>query len=231
MADDTELILARAQGIVQGAISPLTSIIDNIFGPVSRTIGEELNERVKRFTLRSKEMLADADTKKINSVSVNILIPIIQNGAAEKNDELQDRWAALLTNATLNHYDLPSAPEILKQLTPLDVSFLQMCYEQVVDKREEGNRQSQRVSVGSVGISHLRDRWKGYIETTYRVKPPVSLTHPDPPEWAITEDNLTRLGLLRQKLYGRMPPDHDDTELVMTDLGFRFITMCQPPAP
>lgn len=225
MGDDAELMKAAAQGVVEGAVSPIANIIQDIFGPASKSLGLALNERVKRFTDRTKEMLAGRaiDPKEI---SLTLLIPIIQNGAVEENAELQDRWAALLVNTAVTENELPAAPEILKQLTPLDVGFLQMCYEHTLGEVDRCNHESQPFHISLVEVTDTFEEWKRAIETRYGIHPFASGKH-HPPEWALTEGNVIRLGLVKERLTSRKHPDHNDAALMMTELGYRFIGLCQ----
>ena len=227
MADDAELIKAAAQGITEGTLAPLHQIVLNIFGPSSETLGRVINERVKRFEKRSKEMLLIADTKP-DELSVKLLLPIIQNGAIEENDELQDRWAALLVNTAVEDIELPAAPEILKQLTPLDVCFLQMCYEETLRQVDKCNHEAQPFHIFSVEVTNTFEEWKSVIEARYGIHASASGKY-EPAEWALTSENVIRLGLVKAKPTGQLYLGYDPSILMMTELGYRFIGLCQIP--
>jgi hypothetical protein len=64
-------------------------------------------------------------------VPLKIAIPLIQGATLEDDDELQDRWAALLVNAANAEFDgevRRSYAVILEQLTRLDAQILEAIY-------------------------------------------------------------------------------------------------------
>jgi Abortive infection alpha len=230
VADDAELIKAGVQGMVEGTLSPFAKIVDNLFGPASTTLGLAFNERMKRFTHRSKQML-EAKKKEggEGNLRLTIIVPIVQYGAMEENDELQDRWAALLANtASGGNGLLPAAPDILRQLSPLDVLFLQLCYELAIAELDKCNHEANIFHVSDVNVTDVfYGDWQNLIDERYGIRSPTGKRPPS--EWALTLDNCLRLGLIKEKLPGVTTPDHNRTLLMLTDLGFRFIGICQIP--
>lgn len=64
-------------------------------------------------------------------VPMKLLIPIMQGASLEENDDLQDRWAAILVNAANANFGSEvrrSYVTILEQLTPLDAHILDVLY-------------------------------------------------------------------------------------------------------
>jgi hypothetical protein len=226
MRDDTELVKAAVQGMTEGTLAPFHQIVLNIFGPSSEALGRMMKQRVMRFEKRSKEMFEVAGDAP-ETLSPTLVIPIIQNGAVEENDELQDRWAALLVNCTTGDDALPGAPEILRQLTPPDVCFLQMCYDHVVGELEAASQEVLYIS--SIEVTEVFENWKTVIVEAYGISPHPSARH-EPTPWILTQENVVRLGLVKEKAVRRPYRDHDDAALMMTVLGFRFIRLCQPPS-
>jgi hypothetical protein len=232
MADDAELIKAGVQGMVEGTLSPFAKILDNLFGPASLTLGIALNERMRRFTGRSQQMLeAREKGGHETELHLTLIIPIIQHGAIEENDEVQDRWAALLANTVGGGNYLPAAPEILKQLSTIDVCFLQLCYEHALRKAEECYRNADIFHVSNVEVTDILYReWRTVIADRYGVREFAGGRRYNPPEWALTEGNCLRLGLIKERLTGRQSLDRNDVAMMLTDLGFRFIELCQIPS-
>lgn len=230
MADDGELIRATVQGMVEGTMSPFARIIDNLFGPASTTLGQALDERARRFTHRSRQML-EGKRSEVGETNLRLatIIPIVQYGAIEENDELQDRWGALLANTSAAGNELPAAPDILRQLSPLDVCFLQLCYEYALGESDKANRMGDIFHVSDVEVTNILYKdWRAIARDRYGVREYASGKHP-PQEWALTEDNCLRLGLVKERPTGRPAPDHNDASIMLTDLGFRFIRLCQIP--
>jgi hypothetical protein len=230
LPDDSEIIKSTVQGMVEGVMAPFAEVIADILGPASKTLGRLLNERAERFAKRIKEMkLSDRREINIERLSMNVLIPIIQNGLREQNDELQDRWAAILINTAVTGNEVPAAPDILRQLTALDVCLLQMSYDKSCDELDRHHRESQPFYPSRVEVTDVFEKWKGVIEERYGIIQ-YSLTHPPPPAWGLTESNVLRLGLLKEILAASKGTERDDeTKLLMTELGFRFTALCQIP--
>ena len=91
------------------------------------------------LTLKAKEFL---ELKGINPARVlpKTLLPILENGSLEEDEEMRDKWSAMLAHAadpTSKVTIRPSYPEILKQLSPLEVHLLDKFYESIKDKPKE----------------------------------------------------------------------------------------------
>jgi Abortive infection alpha len=67
------------------------------------------------------------DPRKVN---LNLLFPLLAAGGLKEDEEMADRWAALLANAADPAADEvpPSFPEVLKQLTPAEARLLDAIY-------------------------------------------------------------------------------------------------------
>ncbi len=88
-------------------------------------------ERQQRLIQRAQEFLQQSGLDKpTRAVPLNLALPIIQGAALEEDDELQDRWAALLVNAAnANFAEIRrSYTSILEQLTVLDARILDVLY-------------------------------------------------------------------------------------------------------
>lgn len=89
-------------------------------------------ERSVRYMQRANELLKqtglDAPTR---VVPLNIAIPLMQGASLEEDDQMQDRWAALLVNAANASYQgeiRRSYASILEQLTSMDAQILDAIY-------------------------------------------------------------------------------------------------------
>ncbi|MES2223442.1 MAG: Abi-alpha family protein [Patescibacteria group bacterium] len=75
-----------------------------------------------------------------NKVLPKTLLPIIENGSLEEDEGMKDRWSAMLANAAdpnSNSIIRPGYPDILKQLSPLEIKILDTFYDQVKDKPKD----------------------------------------------------------------------------------------------
>jgi hypothetical protein len=97
--DDADLVKAGAQGIVEGAMKPVSDLIQALFGPAAAEAGLMFKESVQhyrqmrrlRLLRRTYELLTSARIEP-QQVSLKLLIAIIENGSNEEDDDLQDRW-------------------------------------------------------------------------------------------------------------------------------------------
>lgn len=110
-----------------------------ISGPLEEGVGifeDKLKyfrvERQIRYMQRVQELLKlsglDSPTR---AVPLKLAIPLIQGASLEEDNQLQDRWAALLVNAANASFPVDirrSYPAILEQLTPLDARVLDAIY-------------------------------------------------------------------------------------------------------
>lgn len=139
MADEDKLVKAG----VEAAMKPFADLLDKLAGPAAEEIGLALKDHVRVFRFkrqlrlfeRVKEMLAESRMDP-GRVPFKLLLPMVENASIEENDCLQDRWAAMLADASVNREIHPSFPEILKQLSEKEVAYLDACYEYSEGKRQ-----------------------------------------------------------------------------------------------
>jgi hypothetical protein len=131
--DDTT---REALGHAAKALENLTDVFKKLAGPLAEEVGLSLGDRAREYRLKNaieifvrvKRMLAEAgiDPKPI---APRLFFPMIEAGSLEADDLLQERWAALLANASDPHQSVqPSFVEVLKELTPEEVGFLDRIY-------------------------------------------------------------------------------------------------------
>jgi hypothetical protein len=220
---DPEVMKAVVQGTVEGLISPVAEMFRQITGGAAEEVGEALKNYVRSVTSRrlprlmaiSKEMFERANIVP-RPVPPKLLMPILENGSVEEDDELQDRWAALLVNCSQANDDfMPAAPEILKQLNAYEVLLLQMCYE-FVSINAHGHP-----ALAKKPLNEVYQKWFTVLVEKYGfMRFSGSLGHAY--RQAAMMDNLKRLGLLELK-----PAGDGESNIHLTMLGFRFIELCQ----
>lgn len=118
-------------------------LLERIFGPLSDELGimaaspmHQANLRRGRVIEKAAEHLQAAGVEP-GTVSLKILLPIIERSGYEEDSNLAERWAALLANAahpTRSSLVLPIFPHILSLLSPEDAVLLEM-----IDKLERKN--------------------------------------------------------------------------------------------
>jgi Abortive infection alpha len=137
MPDEKDLVKAGVKGAVEGIAEGLgfRDLVQQFLGPFASEVGTGLGYvgtvlRVKlgvQMMQRAKEMLTKAGIQPA-IVAPKLFLPLLENASLEEEQRLQECWAALLANAARPdiHIKLtPSYIEILKQLSPPEVRFLQ----------------------------------------------------------------------------------------------------------
>lgn len=218
--DDAELVKAGVEGMVGGIIAPFADLLDKLVGPATEEFGLALRDQVKfvrfkrsvRLLARTKEMF-ESMRRQPEPIALKVLLPILENGSVEEDDDLQDRWAALLVNSSLgNQRLLPGASEILKQLSPFEVLLLQMCCDSV-------HPRGPFLELEKKPMNNTAHQWFAVLAKEHNFKK-AGMAHQH--EVDVMIDNLTRLGLLI-----RRPSKTDPNAIYMTSLGYEFVGLCR----
>ena len=135
MNDGADLVKAGVESLMK----PVSDIVAKIAGPAADELGLTVQDHIRVFRFRRQVRLFE-QVKKIcceagiepRRVPLKLLAPIVENASLEEDNDLQDIWANLLTNAADPRPDersvLPSFSHILKELTASDVKFLNRLY-------------------------------------------------------------------------------------------------------
>ncbi len=185
--------VANATGKAIDSVQHLGGFVAKyIHGPLDQAMGIVIDklmyqrwERRIRLMIRADAFLAergfDAPTR---AVPMNLFIPLVQNGSMEENDDLQDRWAALLANAADESAKIEvrrAFVSILEDLTALDAFVLEKLYENSLGAASESDFYQE------LWTTFLPDR----LVTT---KPTLENLNP-PRDIMLALGNLARLGL------------------------------------
>lgn len=136
------------KGGIEALMKPFSDLLDKLAGPAVEEIGLTLQDHVRMFRLkrqlrlfeRVKHMLHEAGLD-AGRVPLKLLQPIIENASQEEDDDLQDRWAALLANAAVSEKSVhPSFIEVLKQLSSSDVLTLDVLDRKTTEQLGSKNR-------------------------------------------------------------------------------------------
>ena len=156
---ELDALKAGVEGATAGVLASFHELVLKLAGPAAEEFGMAWQDHVRvwrwsralRLTKRVNEMLKTSHIP-TNPISLKVLIPSLEQASLEDDDYLQDRWAALLANATDPQCErgmLPVFVEILKQLSPTDAHFLSSLYEHQgfsADGKEIGGLQEVRGS-------------------------------------------------------------------------------------
>lgn len=171
-------------------------------------------ERQVRLFRRAEELLAASGlSAPTRSVPLKIAIPIIQGAILEDDDDLQDRWAALLVNAANASFEgeiRRSYAVILEQLTALDASILDVLYSLPFEQ----SRHAGIVTAELPARAHIKEE-REKVGRFPREEVTISLS------------NLARLGCLRPAVtYGG---GESFIWVNPTVAGRAFVRACSPP--
>jgi hypothetical protein len=236
--DDLELAKEVAKEAVKQTLAPVQEIVRELSGPAATEVGLMLGDFVRVWRLKRAVKYLE-DVKEVASkaglllkpVAPRLLFPILDSASLEDDNDLHQRWVALLTNAARTDFDdevLPSFPDILKQLTAQEVQFLDRAYDEVT-AGEETREIQHRIQVLS-GFPFLEHPVR---KTTLELIRPVML------------DNLQRLMLLKRDngIYTSLREDghtwFDPTRVTkefenavyITAFGRAFVRACRIPKP
>ena len=132
-SDDLEIPKEMSKELVKQALAPVQEIVRELSGPAATEVGLMFGDalrvwRLKRAVryLQDVEQVASRAGLRLKPVAPRLLFPILDSASLEDDEDLHQRWVALLTNAARTDFGgkfLPSFPDILKQLTPAAVSY------------------------------------------------------------------------------------------------------------
>ena len=209
--DDLEIAKEMSKELVKQTLAPVQEIVRELCGPAATEVGSMFGDFLRGWRFKRvvdlfedvKEVASRAGLR-LKPVAPRLLFPILDSASLEDDEDLNQRWVALLTNAARTDFDddvLPSFPDILKQLTAQEVQFLDRAYDEVTNG--EKNRYIQkRIQILS-GFPFLEHPVR---KTTLEQISPVML------------DNLQRLMLLRRDsgIYTSLHEEHTSFDQQIT---------------
>lgn len=169
-------------------------------------------ERQVRLIERANLFLNERGLKQPSrQVPLNIAIPILQGASLEDNDELQDKWAALLTNAADASTDIEARRafiSILENLALIDAKILEKIY-------------SPNLKPESDSGDPL-DIWTAWLPDHVRTEKPEEVNIRLPVNIEVSLGNIARLGLITSAMaFG------NGFEIInQTAIGREFVRAC-----
>jgi hypothetical protein len=260
MTDEEKELLKTG---AEAALRPFSNVIEKLFGGAAEELGGMWQDslRVRRLARQVKllekveRIISDAPFEP-QQIADNIWMPAWSYASMEDNDDLQERWAALLVNAsrpdssgTMNS----SFPAILHELSPSEAKFLDALFDFILSSFARSYGEAKQLL-----MHHLRETDLGTVDgmiSTYASagltklssqelltlagKPnPEDLTN-DRTSYEIALNNLLRHRLievrdkvsldLRPMQNRRDPEIKNEQRVFMTALGFSFVKACRKP--
>lgn len=131
----SKAVVEISNHVIDKAINFLELVIE----PPLKELGFLLQDRVKLWRFKNQIRIINKtqdiiENKKINprKIPIKIIIPLLEYGSMEETDNMQDKWASLLSKAADSEYSLDLCSmfsEILRQLSPAEVKILDLMYE------------------------------------------------------------------------------------------------------
>lgn len=119
---------------VEGLMKPLSDLLARLAGPFADEVGMAFGDAARVFRYKRALKLLQKVDKMSAQMGVNpsavppkLLLPILDHASLEDDEELHDRWAALLVHASDSKAEtnIPTSfPEILSQLSSRDALLL-----------------------------------------------------------------------------------------------------------
>jgi hypothetical protein len=179
-----------------------------------------------------KQILAETNIQP-GQVPFKVLLPLVENASIEEDDDLQDRWAAMLANAAAGCNGgsgvEPVFPLILKELGIQEVRFLDELYEEAMRRRVK--RRAELPGFVNIGSSfNIYDLKNVYLQAASR-KLPMDVNQQQ--EFRLSFDIVMRNRLL-DELYDLVDNRDEQRQEVgsiyrLSALGARFIRACRTP--
>ena len=133
-----------AKDVVSDTLSKsLEKPVENLLGPVTKHLGLAFGELGSVFRFYTSQNLNKVFTKwaehrkgkPLDSSDFQRVLPLLQDASLQSNDELQERWAALLESTVESLSVLPSFGSTLSQLTADEARYVSELWA-TVDKPE-----------------------------------------------------------------------------------------------
>jgi hypothetical protein len=145
---------------------------------------------------------------------MKILVPLLENGSLEEDEDMIERWATLLANAiNPNHTGGVNIGylDVLRQLSPKDALVLDKLFEYYNQKLEEGKKD------GDVDFHPTIAQ----VKTLFGLERKI---------WWESISNLFRLGLVTTSgvpLVRQSSDSIDNSHLILNEYAFKFVKTCK----
>lgn len=220
-----------------------------IFGPPADEAGDHLALELRallaprRANLEAvirKSKIPQAELiQALKTLPMKTWVPMLEAASLEEDETLQEKWAALLANATSGQVDfaqLPSLSNVLTQLSPHEVKILDWIYSKVleIEKIPFGNGALRNhLVVGFPAVIYLQmhemrnypaQHYSPLFENLDRLGlcRDLSRAHQTSQEWE---------AIYRSEDWGLNPKLDAGLSVTITLFGLAFIQACQPSAP
>ena len=207
--DPSEVI----SGVIEKALD--SEPVRNLLGPVTKNVGLILGYVSDIFRFYTEQNLTKifekwADQrqgKPLDSEEFRRVLPLLQGAAMQSDDELQDRWAALLeSTATDTGNVLPSFGQTLSQITSEEARYLDRIWKSVTSPspytstKRTGREELSHYALQSIYDPKLRAPSPAEIRVYRdRMSPEQLAAFDEMTKLELMLHDFERLGLLRRE--------------------------------
>lgn len=234
--------------------------LGKLISPTVEEIGLLISDNVRYLRyknqigilLKAKDYVEKRNIK-VKEIPIKILVPLLDKASLEDNEEIQDKWAKMLTNMVDSEYNLQNQifPHILSQISIEEFNELKVLQSQekeYLQKIEEYANEKTKVT-NSDSMPDMR--------TSYQKmwKMEKEMDNIEQGGFWIELEEFERANLLRLGLIKQLPPrifvdeittdgreyeqrhkitaqyDAENYGYRMTELGERFISICELKSP
>lgn len=237
---------------VEKALDLVKDFLDKIIGPTAEELGLLAGDGVRFWRVRNQirilqkaKTLVETYDIQIKEIPIKILVPLLENASLEGDETLQDKWANLIVNMVDSELNLQNHifPYLLSQISIEEYNELKSLLEdeKTLHKEKEKLKDLETKDGGVDFHSYTTNKQRTKVDELKREGFSLNLEK-------FEAANLHRLGLVRQ-----LPPrifieafetggrhwsesqwhdleaiyDPDDYGYRITDLGVRFIEICE----
>jgi hypothetical protein len=247
MSDNKEINIKSST--IEKGLELAKEFLGKLIGPTIEEIGLLVGDNIKylrfknqiRILLKAKKYVEERKLS-VKEIPVKILVPLLENSSLEENDDLQDKWAKMLTNMVDSESNLQNQifPYLLGQISLQEFNQLK----KLSTDEKEFVKERLELQEKKKNDHFFRDLNNGKLKEKIDKIEQGGL-------WIDLEEyeraNLIRLGLIRElppKIYVQefqtggqhgderwhqleAEYDHDDIGYRMTELGERFLEICE----
>lgn len=219
------------------AVAVVGEFVRDVFGASARAAGKGLAapievwaerraENAKRVIVEASQLVQESGGT-ASAVPGRVLMPLLEKASLEENDELHERWVALLANAAMNpEVILPAFVSILGELSPVEARLLRRLFELGAEIRymDDALDSPTRTPADS---GHQLKRRRDLAESQRFMQLIAHCRVDNVQKALILLANLARLGLV--VMSGVIERPHTVTRVRLSKFGKAFIQACSAP--
>lgn len=213
--------LGKVSESIERGTKEIRQLSYDFLSPSVKEAGKLIADKIRYFRLKNAiETMKKAKNKvssaglSLNHVELKTLLPLLEGASLEDHSDMVEKWAGLLSSASVSDKSMVSFVYILKELSPADAN--------VLDAIGHYSKNAMQISAY---------QYYGILLTDLETKIEINRD-----SLILTLGNLVRLGLI-QRVYekaamtwGEIPLGTGENEMAgLTPIGVSFLAACYGP--